>query len=160
MGEEMLSVENVADRLGLHVRTVRAYVRDGRLKAVRIGKQYRIAESDLDVFLGRVATPGNPATAETSATENAATQQQHVDVSSVVDIDGVNVHTADRVSTLLTSATAHRRPADQPLRLETMYDEHRSRLKVVIVGGPETTRELLGLISALIDSTGQEQQDA
>jgi excisionase family DNA binding protein len=30
----------------LHVRTVRKYVRDGRLKAVRIGKQYRIARDD------------------------------------------------------------------------------------------------------------------
>ena len=43
VSQEMYSVEQVADLLGLHVRTVRGYVRDGRLKAVRIGKQYRIA---------------------------------------------------------------------------------------------------------------------
>lgn len=151
MREDMLSIEDVADRLGLHVRTVRTYVRDGRLKAVRVGKQYRIAESDLDAFLGRTGDAN---------TENAETRPRHVDVSSVVDVDSVDAHTAGRVSTLLTSATAHRREGDEPLRLETMYDEQRSRLKVVIVGGPETTRELLGLINAVIDSTGQEKQDA
>ena len=42
MSEELYSVEQVAERLGLHVKTVRSYVREGRLKAVRIGKQYRI----------------------------------------------------------------------------------------------------------------------
>ena len=55
MSEEMYSVEQVADRLGLHVRTVRGYIRAGRLKAVRIGKQYRIARADLDALTGRPA---------------------------------------------------------------------------------------------------------
>ncbi len=53
MAARMYSVEEVAARLGLHVRTVRNYVRDGRLKAVRIGKQYRIAAADLEELTGR-----------------------------------------------------------------------------------------------------------
>ncbi len=55
MTQELYSVEQVAERLGLHVRTVRNYVRDGRLKAVRIGKQYRIAREDLDALTGQKA---------------------------------------------------------------------------------------------------------
>ena len=55
MTDEWFSVDQVAQRLGLHVRTVRNYVRDGRLKAVRIGKQYRIARSDLEELTGRSA---------------------------------------------------------------------------------------------------------
>ena len=42
MDQDLYSVEQVAEQLGLHVKTVRNYVRDGRLKAVRIGKQYRM----------------------------------------------------------------------------------------------------------------------
>jgi len=49
---EYLSIEQVAQRLQLHVRTVRAYVRSGRLKAVRVGKQYRIAPEDVAAFTG------------------------------------------------------------------------------------------------------------
>ncbi|MEU8263779.1 helix-turn-helix domain-containing protein [Micromonospora sp. NPDC048999] len=36
------SLDQVAGLLGLHVRTVRGYVRDGRLRAARVGRQYRI----------------------------------------------------------------------------------------------------------------------
>ena len=48
MAQEVFSVEQVAAKLGLHVRTFRNYVRDWRLRAVRIGKQYRIAADDLE----------------------------------------------------------------------------------------------------------------
>ncbi|MEE3921927.1 helix-turn-helix domain-containing protein [Micromonospora sp. BRA006-A] len=53
MSNDMYSVEQVADLLGLHVRTVRGYIRSGRLRATRIGKQYRIARADLDALTGR-----------------------------------------------------------------------------------------------------------
>ena len=56
MAQDLYSIWEVADLLGLHVRTVRNYVRDGRLKAVRIGKQYRIAREDLEVLTGRPAS--------------------------------------------------------------------------------------------------------
>ena len=56
MRQDLYSAEQVADRLGLHVRTVRNYVREGRLKAVRIGKQYRIAGEDLAALTGRPAS--------------------------------------------------------------------------------------------------------
>ena len=38
-----------------HVRTVRNYVRDGRLPAVRIGKQYRIPKDAVDELIGNDA---------------------------------------------------------------------------------------------------------
>ena len=55
MAQEWYSVEQVAERLGLHVRTIRSYVRAGRLNAVRIGKQYRISREDLEAFTGTSA---------------------------------------------------------------------------------------------------------
>ena len=48
----LLSVEQVAGILKLTVRTVRSYVRNGSLKATRIGKQYRVALGDLETFTG------------------------------------------------------------------------------------------------------------
>jgi excisionase family DNA binding protein len=40
MSQQLHSIEEVAKLLGLHVRTVRNYVREGRLKAIRIGKLF------------------------------------------------------------------------------------------------------------------------
>ncbi len=46
--EKFLSCEQVADRYSVKVSTVWSWVRNGRLSAVKIGKQYRIRESDLE----------------------------------------------------------------------------------------------------------------
>ncbi|MGW1655980.1 helix-turn-helix domain-containing protein [Streptomyces atratus] len=45
----------MAGLLGLHVRTVRGCVRDGRLKATRVGRQRRITREDLEAFTGNHA---------------------------------------------------------------------------------------------------------
>ncbi|MFJ9470468.1 helix-turn-helix domain-containing protein [Streptomyces caniferus] len=142
MTDSLYSVEQVAERLGLHVRTIRTYVRDGRLPAVRIGKQYRIAHEDLEAFTGRpVNAPGD-----------TAGQQRHTEVSSIVEIDAVSRHTADRLTTLLMSSAAHRGPGDAPLRIETAYDAERSRMKVIVLGGLADTARLFDYMEGVLAS--------
>lgn len=142
MVQELFTADEVAERLGLHVRTVRNYVRDGRLHAVRIGKQYRIARADLEAFTG------SPVEA---AVRDAVTRHRHVEASSIVDVDAVDPTTASRVSTLLTAATAHHRDGDQRLRIETMYDEQRAHLKIVVLGGLASTAHIFDLINAVLE---------
>jgi excisionase family DNA binding protein len=136
---ELYSVEQVAQRLGLHVRTVRTYVRDGRLRAVRIGKQYRIARSDLEELTGAAVTdPVPPPT------------RRHVEVSSIVAIDAISPEAAQRVSTTLVAVTNG--PNDgAPVRVQTLYDPERGRLKVVILGDLADTTDLLRVVSAVLD---------
>lgn len=136
MGEEMYSVEQVADRLGLHVRTVRGYIRSGRLRAVRIGKQYRIASADLDALTGQPARP---------------TAVAPVEVSSIVQVDGVDRAAADRLGTFVLAAANTGSGGAQPLRVQTVHDEERNRMKIVILGGAAATAELLRLVDAVLD---------
>ncbi|PKW15372.1 helix-turn-helix domain-containing protein [Saccharopolyspora spinosa] len=137
MSDEMYSVEQVANRLGLHVRTVRGYIRSGRLKAVRIGKQYRIARADLEELTGKP----QPSSAGAAP----------VEVSSIVQIDGVDRAAADRLSTLvLAGANSASNPA-HPLRIQTVHDEERNRMKFVVLGGAGATAEILQLIEAVLD---------
>lgn len=71
-------------------------------------------------------------------------------MSSIVEIDAVSPETAHRVSTLLTAMRTY--PSDQPLRVETAYDEGRARMKVVILGGLADTRQLLEYVQAVLES--------
>jgi excisionase family DNA binding protein len=142
MQKELFTADEVADRLGLHVRTVRNYVRDGRLKAVRIGKQYRIARADLDAFTGQPAGPALP---------DSVTRHRHIGVSSIVEIDAINSDAVSRVSTLLNGATAHHREGDEQLRIEMIYDEQRAHLKIVVLASLTTSTYIFGLISAVIE---------
>ena len=48
-----LTVDEVAARLKVHAATVRRWVRDGQLTAAKAGRQHRISEEDLAVFLGK-----------------------------------------------------------------------------------------------------------
>ncbi|WP_107655311.1 helix-turn-helix domain-containing protein [Nocardia suismassiliense] len=143
MNDRLYSVEQVAERLGLHVRTIRNYVRDGRLTAVRIGKQYRIAHEDLEAFTGRPVPAPLRETVE---------RQRHVEVSSIVQVDAVDPGMADRLTTLLMGAANTRSSGDEPLRIETMYDAERARLKVIVLGGLADTARLFDYMEGVLAS--------
>lgn len=51
MNDPLLSTKQVADRLGVDTKTILRYLHRGKLKAVRIGRDYRIAESALTHLL-------------------------------------------------------------------------------------------------------------
>ncbi|HWD29655.1 MAG TPA: helix-turn-helix domain-containing protein [Rhizomicrobium sp.] len=137
--ENFYTIEQVAEQLNLHVKTVRNYVRDGKLKATRIGKSYRIARGDLEALAGPVATVP------------PVRRARHVEVSSVVDIDAVDKNTAYRISTFVTAAVSGARDGDAPVRVQAIYDEERARLKVIVSGSIDTTRALLAGIDAMAE---------
>lgn len=61
MQEKVLTPDQVAQILQVHQFTVLKYIKQGRIKASKIGRVYRIRQSDLELFLditsGRVSTP-------------------------------------------------------------------------------------------------------
>jgi excisionase family DNA binding protein len=56
--DELLDVEKVAEELGVHVDTVRKWIREKQLRAVMLGRRggYRIRRSDLNEFLRKRET--------------------------------------------------------------------------------------------------------
>lgn len=48
---EFLTVKQVAEILKVHWQTVLNYIKNGKLKALRLGKGYRIAKESLDLFI-------------------------------------------------------------------------------------------------------------
>jgi excisionase family DNA binding protein len=132
------SAEQVAEELGLQVRTVRGYIRDGRLRAVRIGKQYRVARADLDEFTGR----------------RPAAEPARVEVSAVVEVGGIGVRDADRLATTLVAGAQSVRDPGGPLRVRTVYDDARAQLKVIVMGPPGPVADLLRTVDVLVADDG------
>jgi len=54
--ERYLTSEQVADLLQVHPFTVLKYLKSGVLEGVKIGRMYRIKESDVEKFLGSIST--------------------------------------------------------------------------------------------------------
>ena len=139
----MYSVDEVAGILGLHVRTVRGYVRDGRLKAVRIGKQYRITEADLQTFTGGALHEPHTVLAPAE-----------VSVTAIVHIAGAGRRLMDRVSTHAVAAAATASNDRPRLDIHTIYDESRDDLRVVIFGDADEAAAMVSLINTLAKEVG------
>ncbi|MBC7341606.1 MAG: helix-turn-helix domain-containing protein [Clostridia bacterium] len=58
MAERLLTPEEVADRLIVSPKTIRDWLREGKLKGIKTGKLWRIRECDLETFLGEERKPG------------------------------------------------------------------------------------------------------
>jgi excisionase family DNA binding protein len=136
----LYSTEDVAGILGLHVRTVRGYVRDGRLPATRIGKQYRIARDDLNAFTA--THPGPPA-------DDGTSQPPRAEASAVVQVAPLGPGAMSRLATLVTGAASARQDGEDPLHVQTVYDPLRATLKVIVTGTADDTATVLALISTL-----------
>lgn len=140
----LLSVEDVAQTLGLHVRTVRRYLREGRLKGFKVGKSYRIAARDLAELTGQ---EGGTTLAAAPA---AVLRRRHIETSILVQVDAIDREGAMRVMNALGGAARGRdKHADIPLRVDTVYDETRARLKVMATGSLATATGLLQLMESM-----------
>lgn len=77
------TVQEVADRLKISEATVRHWIKDGSLRAIDIGKGWRISDADLQDFLRRHETrpreaDGHPAeAASTIGHANGTSIQEH-----------------------------------------------------------------------------------
>jgi excisionase family DNA binding protein len=140
MNKELYTIDQVAQRLQLHVKTVRRYVREGRLKATRIGKQYRIAAEDLAEFSGgQVEVNAEPVRTSRS-----------VDATTVVEISAISPELSSRLSNSLMAAM--KGVSDSPAgRIDTIYYEETGKLKVILHGNLLFTAELLRMIDVLLD---------
>ncbi|MFJ6698232.1 helix-turn-helix domain-containing protein [Streptomyces sp. NPDC091272] len=151
--QQFYSVDQVAGLLDLHVKTVRAYVRGGRLKATRIGKQYRIAREDLEAFTGAPLTPTVP------AAPAEARRARHVEASTIVQIDAIGPAEVSRLSNALMASVSGRHGGrsggafEDRVRVETVHDEERASLKIVVLGDLAVTADLLKIVQALTSET-------
>ena len=141
--KQLFTVDEVAERLNLHVKTVRRFIREGRLPAKRIGKEYRITRSALDEFAGTTETPDTPARVATART-------RQVLVSSIVDVDAIGPEDSQRITTLVMAGlNARRGEPDFPPRVDSLYDADRGRLRIMITASPTLTCDLVRTIAAV-----------
>jgi len=139
----LYSVEAVAERLGVHVRTVRRYLREGRLRGTKIGKQYRVAAADLATLTGEADARTEP---------EKIPRHRSCEASAVVQIDAISPEDAMRITTGVGAAIKGRdKSSGVPMRVDTVYDPTRARLKIIITGSLSTTSGLLRMIQAYTD---------
>ena len=93
MNADYLTVEQISEMLNIHPKTIQRYIREGKLRAVKVGKSWRVNGHDLSVFL------------ESNKGYDKDTKTAHtITASSVIDITVSGSEDAMRIMNLLTSA--------------------------------------------------------
>lgn len=139
--EELLSVFEIARRLKLHVKTVRNYIRDGRLKAVRVGKQYRVSRADVEAFTGFPL----PLT-----DRERARRQRGAATSCVVRVDAIDAEAYGEFAASLDAFVHRHRKDEEAFRADAIYDKDIGRMQIMLFGGVDSTAAALKLIAALV----------
>lgn len=135
MSEELYTVERAAARLGLHGKTVLRAIREGRLRATRIGKAYRITKSDLDAFAGVPSAPPAPAR-----------------MTGIVELSDIDAATQHRLTVALQGSLISPHGRAEPFHLDTAYDPERRTLKVVAIGALADVTALMQTLTAIVQA--------
>ncbi len=135
MEQELLTVEAAAETLKLHPKTVLRFIREGKLKATKVGRAFRIPRREVEALAG--LDPVEPRTGTA------------VRATSIVEIEDLTIEEAQRLITLIQASISGPKP--DPIQLETAYDRNRRSLKFVIIATPGDAGALLSLLSNAID---------
>ena len=141
------SPDEVAALLDLHVRTIRRFIREGRLKATRVGRQYRIAESDLSKLVG-----------SERGKEHAGSQnrRRRIVASTTVDIDGIGQAERERLVHLLIAAFHSLGGEPSGRRFDSIYYEEEERLRLLVNADLDIVHTVLGMMRAVLEDRGND----
>ena len=56
MNKEFYTARDLADKLGVNIMTIYSYINARKLKAYKIGKEFRIDKNEFESFLDKVKT--------------------------------------------------------------------------------------------------------
>lgn len=138
MQESYYTVEQISQMLQMHPKTVQRYIREGKLRAVKVGKGWRISGHDLSVF-----TESNPARGE-EPTPIAL-------VSCVADVFTANKESAIRIMNTLTAALNSKPAGYGDCSMQTQYIPEEQKLRVTLYGGARAIAAMLDAVAALTE---------
>ncbi|MBN3817173.1 helix-turn-helix domain-containing protein [Paraburkholderia sp. Se-20369] len=134
MLDDFHTVDEAAQRLRVHPKTILRFIRDGKLNASRVGKAYRIRRADLAALTGEAAEP------------------QPARVTTAVDVPDARPELHQYVARSLQAVLNSRTQRDSAVHLEAIFDPGLRRIKIVIIASLGDTAALLQTLDMLLQS--------
>lgn len=152
MSEKYYTVEQIASMLDIHPKTIQRYIREGKLRANKVGKGWRVTGHDLSVFTE--GTGNAPKRAEGEPTAYAA---ETVKVSSVIDIDVPDMDEAMRIVNTITAVLNVKPPEYGRPTMQAQYMEPERKVRLMLWGTIAFMRVMLDAIEMLTNQNSIEQ---
>lgn len=146
--EKYYSVEQIAEMIDLHPKTIQRYIREGRLNAQKIGKSWRVTGHDLSTFMeGAEGTSMNDASPGLQAIIGAA--GKNIKVSAVIDIPVKNHMEAAHVANWVSATVNSQSSGGEYVSMSSQFIEKESMTRIMLWGSPSFMEVVLGSLSEL-----------
>ncbi|OOM68942.1 helix-turn-helix domain-containing protein [Clostridium sp. BL-8] len=158
MENQFYTIDKVAEILGMHHKTIRKFITEGKLAASKVGKQWRISGNDLSLFMEKNNVNINDKNIKEESSidfltngEVKETEKQKINVSTVADINDVNKEEYFRISNTLIAVMNCKDPKMGKSTINMKYDEKENRLRILLWGNVSFIEEMLNSISMLVE---------
>ena len=146
MNEKFYTVDEIAEFLKIHPKTIQRYIREGKLKANKVGKSWRVSGHDLSTF-----TEGSGASFASQSVPGKPIERKEIKVSAVIDIPVADTQESVRIANTLTAAL-NAKPAEYgESSLRTQYLMPENVIRIMLWGNLSFTQIMLDFISELTE---------
>ena len=133
-----MTVDEISEKLKMHPKTIRRYIRDGQIKGRKIGKSWYIAYEEYLRFTG-----------EEDQRKKTVQLPKKVTVSTVVDILVNDIEDAMRIANMLSAVMNNKDPKYGSSTMTSQYIQPESKIRIMLWGSIEFIQIMLESISVL-----------
>lgn len=158
MEEKFYTVDQIAEILGMHHKTIRKFITEGKLRANKVGKQWRISGHDLSLFMEnnnvsiRNKNEVEDEKIEFSTNSDNINKTDKINISTVVDINEVDMDEHRRISNMLLAVMNSKDSKMRNSTINIKYYKKDKNLKIMLWGDMKFTKEMLDFISTLTEN--------
>ena len=145
MSEIYYTAEQIAEMLHMHVKTVQRYIREGKLRAVKIGKSWRVSGHDLSVFTERA-----------DGIDEQSLYERRVTASSVIDINVNGRDDAIRIVNALTASMNTKPPEYGQSSMQAQFIEPEAKVRLTLWGSVKFMAVIMSAVDALTAPSEEE----
>ena len=159
MEEKFYTIDQIAEILGMHHKTIRKFITEGKLRANKVGKQWRISGHDLSLFMeDNNVNIKNNIKLESEKIEfstgdvDSNNKTSKINVSTVIDINEVDIDEHKRISNMLLALMNSKDSKIRNSTINIKYYKNNKNLKVMLWGDIEFTNAMLDFISTITNT--------
>ena len=159
MEEKFYTIDQIAEILGMHHKTIRKFITEGKLRANKVGKQWIISGHDLSLFMeDNNVNIKNNNKLESEKIEfstgdvDSNNKTSKINVSTVIDINEVDIDEHKRISNMLLALMNSKDSKIRNSTINIKYYKNNKNLKVMLWGDIEFTNAMLDFISTITNT--------
>ncbi len=151
---KLYSISDLTKILNLHPKTILRFIHEGKIKARKIGRSWKVSEEDLKLYChGELSEEQTP-----KQVPNFETIADRINVSAVVEITEQNSEEASRISNSLMAMLNSEKGVNGKSRFDFFYYPEIQKAKYVFYGSPDVVSRILSTFDVLCRQKGNDDE--